>query len=37
MVTPDMLLHHFGTADPGELTFGQLWSLPKRRFSTCHA
>jgi hypothetical protein len=29
LVTPDMLLQHFGTADPGEVTFDQLWSLPK--------
>ena len=29
MVTPDMLQNAFGTTDPGELTFGQIWSLPK--------
>jgi Fibronectin type III domain len=27
-VTPDMLLDAFRTADPGEVTLGQLWSLP---------
>jgi hypothetical protein len=28
LVTPDVLVNNFGTADPGEVTFGQLWSLP---------
>ena len=30
LVTPGMLLNAFKTTDPGELTFGQLWSLPKK-------
>jgi len=28
LVTPVVLLNNFGTTDPGEVTFGQLWSLP---------
>ncbi len=28
LVTPDELQAHFGTTDPGQVTLGQLWSLP---------
>jgi hypothetical protein len=28
LVTPNELQAHFGTSDPGEVTLGQLWSLP---------
>lgn len=28
LVTPAMLQAHFGTTDPGQVTLGQLWSLP---------
>jgi hypothetical protein len=28
LVTPQDLVDHFGTTNPGELTLGQLWSLP---------
>jgi hypothetical protein len=28
LVTPSMLQAHFGTIDPGQVTLGQLWSLP---------
>ncbi len=28
LVTPNMLQAHFGTTDPGQVTLGQLWSLP---------
>lgn len=29
LVTPKVLLDHFATTNPGELTLGQLWSLPE--------
>jgi hypothetical protein len=28
LVTPQTLQAHFGTSDPGQVTLGQLWSLP---------
>jgi hypothetical protein len=31
LITPQLLQAHFGTTDPGQVTLGQLWSLPNPR------